>query len=143
MSDGAGGAVCATVRVRSSEVDPQGIVYNSRYLEYIDVALVEFIRARGIDLRATAARGHFDNAVVKATLEYLAPARFDQEIDIWARLARLGTKSFTIGYEIYPRGARAPLLVRAELVYVNYNPAQRRAIPIPDDVRTAFMHGRE
>jgi acyl-CoA thioester hydrolase len=136
-----GGAVCTTIRVRSSEVDVQGIVYNSRYLEYVDVALVGFARARGIDLLETAARGHFDNAVVKATLEYLAPARLDQEIDVWAWVVRLGTKSFTLGYEIYPHGAREPLLVRAELVYVNYNAAQGRANPIPDDIRAALMEG--
>ncbi len=138
-----GGTVCTTIRVRSSEVDPQGIVYNSRYLEYVDVALVEFIRACGIDLVATAARGHFDNAVVKASLEYLAPARLDQQIDVWARLVRLGTKSFTLGYEIYPHGAREPLLVRAELIYVNYNAAQGRANPIPDDIRVALLNERE
>ena len=135
------GAVCTTIRVRFSEVDPQGIVYNSRYLEYVDVALGEFIRARGIKLIETAAQGHFDTSVVRAELDYLSPAQLDQQIDVWAWLVRLGNKSFTLGYEIYPHGAREPLLVRAELVYVNYNAAQGRANPIPDDIRVALMEG--
>ncbi|MBI4736341.1 MAG: hypothetical protein HY766_09850 [candidate division NC10 bacterium] len=35
------------VRVRYSEIDRQGIVYYSRYLEYVDVALSEYFRALG------------------------------------------------------------------------------------------------
>lgn len=134
-------AVCTTLRVRFSEVDPQGIVYNSRYLEYVDVALGEFIRARGIKLIETAAQGQFDTSVVRAELDYLSPAQLDQEIDVWAWLVRLGNKSFMLGYEIYPHRTREPLLVRAELVYVNYNAAQRRANPIPDDIRKALTGG--
>ncbi|HSC71381.1 MAG TPA: acyl-CoA thioesterase, partial [Candidatus Methylomirabilis sp.] len=36
------------IRVRYSEIDVQGIVYNSRYLEYVDVALTEYFRAMGV-----------------------------------------------------------------------------------------------
>ena len=34
-------------RVRYAEVDPQGIVFNSRYLEYCDAAVTEYLRAVG------------------------------------------------------------------------------------------------
>lgn len=133
-------AVRATLRVRYSEVDLQGIVYNSRYLEYLDVALGEFLRARGIDLMETAARDYFDTTVVKATLEYLAPARVDQQLDVWAWLERIGTKSFTFGFAIFPTGTEQ-VLVRAEVIYVNYSAARRAAMPVPPDIRTALQGG--
>ena len=59
----------------------------------------------------------------------------DQLIDIYAWLERLGAKSFTIGYEIFPHEAERPLLVRAEMIYVNYSVAERAARPIPPDIR--------
>lgn len=133
-------AVRATLRVRYSEVDLQGIVYNSRYLEYLDVGLGEFMRARGIDLVQTAARDYFDTTLVKATVEYLASARVDQQLDVLAWLERIGTKSFTFGFEICPSGTEQ-VLVRAEMIYVNYSVARRAAIPVPDAIRTA-LEGR-
>ena len=134
-------AVRTTLRVRYSEVDNQGIVFNTRYLEYLDVGLTEFLRARGIALREMAERGHFDTALVKSTVEYLGSAQVDQQIDVYAWLARLGTKSFTLGYEICPHDADAPVLVRAELIYVNYSVARRAADPIPDDIRHLLAGG--
>jgi acyl-CoA thioester hydrolase len=128
------------VRVRSSEVDQQGIVFNSRYLEYVDVGLTEFLRERCIDLVATARSGHFDMVLAKATLEYRSPAYLDQLLDVHTWLERVGTKSLTIGCGIYPSGASEPLLVQAEMVYVGYNAARRRAEPIPDDIR-GLLHG--
>jgi acyl-CoA thioester hydrolase len=130
-------AVRTVLRVRNSEIDCQGIVFNSRYLEYLDVGLVELIRARGIDLIATSASDYFDTALVKATIEYLAPAQLDQELAIWARLERIGTKSFTVSFAI-ERIEPYALLTKAELVYVNYSVARRIAMPIPDDIRAAL-----
>jgi acyl-CoA thioester hydrolase len=133
-----------TIRVRSSEVDQQGIVFNSRYLEYIDVALTEFLRERGIDLVATARRGHFDMVLAKATLEYRSPAYLDQLIEVRTRLERIGTKSITFGCEIYPSDATEPLLVQAEMVYVSYSLARRAAEPIPPDIKDLLQsNGKE
>ena len=39
------------IRVRYSEIDKQGIVYNGNYFSYIDVAFGEFLRASGYPYR--------------------------------------------------------------------------------------------
>jgi acyl-CoA thioester hydrolase len=69
--------LCALLRVRFSEVDAQGLVFNSRYLEYIDAGFTEFMRARGILVADALDRDRFDTVLVKATLEYQLPARLD------------------------------------------------------------------
>ena len=129
---------CTRLRVRFSEIDSQGIVFNSRYLEYIDVAMTEFMRSHGISVAGPARNGNFETALVKATVEYLGSAVLDQEIDVCTRLRRVGTKSFTLDIEICPAGSCEPVLVRAEMVYVNYSVADRAAHPIPETVRAAL-----
>lgn len=136
-------AFCYTLRVRYSEVDVQGIVFNSRYLEYIDIGQTEYLRHCGITLAGVVPDGRMETALVKATVEYLASARVDQEIDVWAWVDRVGTKSFTMGFEIYPHGAKDPLIVRAEMIYVSYSVARRAAVPIPDDVRAMLLGGMD
>ena len=71
-------------RVRYNECDAQLVVFNARYADYVDLAMTEFMRSLGRDYNALLARG-LDNQVVKMTLEWQAPARFDDVIDVHVR----------------------------------------------------------
>ena len=79
-----------SLRVRWAEVDPQGIVFNGNYLTYLDVATTEYYRQLGMSYPADLLRGGGDLFAVKSTLEYRAPAHFDDWLDIGTRVARLG-----------------------------------------------------
>jgi acyl-CoA thioesterase FadM len=72
----------------------------------------------------------------KATLEYLGSARYDDELTVYCRVAKLGRSSMTFAFEIHREDAAAPTppLVTAELVYVNADP-QMRPAPLPEEVR--------
>ena len=70
------------LRVRYSETDPQGVVHNANYLMYFDTTITEYFRALGYDQQADAKRTGVDFHVVKSLIEYKAPVRFDQEIDV-------------------------------------------------------------
>lgn len=121
-------------RVRYAEVDPQAVVFNSRYLEYADVVLTEYWRAAGIN---AAAGGEFDCHVVRALVEYRKPIRADEEIEGFIRVARMGNSSMTFEIALY--GADADDL-RAEIelvhVHVDLSDGKPRTIPVP--VRAAF-----
>lgn len=125
--------VCAPrLRVRWAEVDMQKIVFNAHYLTYIDTAIAEYWRE--IDLpypHGYVARYGSDIFLRKATVEYLGPARYDDELTVCCRVAKLGRSSMTFHFEIY---RVAELLISAELVYVNAD-ASMKAVPLPDDVR--------
>lgn len=82
-----------SLRVRWAEVDPQGIVFNGNYLTYLDVATTEYYRQLGMSYPADLLRGGGDLFAVKSTLEYRAPAHFDDWLDIGTRVARLGRSS--------------------------------------------------
>ena len=84
-----------TLRVRWAEVDRQGIVFNGHYLTYFDVAITEYWRAIGVPYPAITDRWGSDLFVVKASVEYHAPAHYDDVLDIGVRVARIGTSSMT------------------------------------------------
>jgi acyl-CoA thioester hydrolase len=122
----------ARTRVGFSDTDAQGIVYYGRYLPYFDLARVEYLRRLDL-LRTGVLTGH--EFVMRAcTLEYFAPAIFDDEIDVYIRLARLGRTSETYECAAY----RVPddvLMVTATLTLVLVDLEERRAVPIPDAYR--------
>ncbi|NQD96520.1 acyl-CoA thioesterase, partial [Pseudomonas sp. CrR25] len=89
------------LRVRWAEVDPQGIVFNGHYLTYADVAITEYFRALGIAYPADLSRDGSDFFAIKTVLEYLAPARFDELLEIGVRVGRLGRSSLTFQLGIW------------------------------------------
>lgn len=121
-----------TLRVRWAEVDKQDIVFNGHYLTYFDVAITEYWRAIGAAYPAITERWGSDLFVVKAAIEYHGPARYDDVLDIGARIARIGNSSmhFTLGI------FRGDLhLIGGELIYVNADPATRKSRPVPAGLR--------
>ena len=123
----------ARTRVGFSDTDAQGIVYYGRYNPYFDLARVEYHRSLGLLHRDTA--GDF---VMRANdVEYFAPARFDDELEIHCRVSRIGRTSVTFEFEAHrlPDGA---LMVTAHQTLVYIDLAERKASPVPAGYRAAI-----
>jgi acyl-CoA thioester hydrolase len=118
-------------RVGFSDTDAQGIVYYGRYLPYFDGARVEYHRHLGL-LETSADEHEF---VMRAnTIEYLAPARFDDLIEVFIRVARIGRTS--VGYELAAyRREDDVLMVTAQQTLVLVDLGERRPRAIPDEYR--------
>lgn len=123
-----------TIRVRWSECDAQGIVFNGAYQDYLEMAQAEYYRNFGISFYHPDSRKRFDTATVKITLEYIAPARVDDLLDVFCRVKSIGTTSLTSRYEMY-RSGTGELVHRAEVVHVDYDADAERSRPIPDGLR--------
>ncbi len=123
------------LRVRWSEVDMQGVVFNGHYLNFADVAFTEYWRATGLpDVTAQAKAGQ-ELFVRKATLEYLAPARFDDQLTLGVRCRALGRSSMTIEVGMFQE---ARPLAAVELIYVYADTAARKSVPLPAAWRAAL-----
>ena len=122
------------LRVRWGECDAQGIVFNAQYMNYIEVAQAEYFRTLGMAHYSEEVRRRFDLATVKATLEYLAPARVDDILDICTRVSRIGNSSITFRTEMYLPGEGAPC-TRAEVIYANFDAGTGIPRSVPDDIR--------
>jgi acyl-CoA thioester hydrolase len=127
------------LRVRYGECDAQKVVFNSRYGDYVDVAVNEFLRALGYQDQLLS--GELDFQLVKQTTEWRAPARFDQVLAASVAATRLGTTSFTFTTEFRIAGGDAAVICTVETVYVMVDTHTLAKKPIPDDIRAAFERG--
>jgi acyl-CoA thioester hydrolase len=78
------------LRVYYEDTDAAGIVYYANYLRFIERARTEALLARGLSQTALRARFGLVFAVRSAHVEYLAPARLEDELVVTTALARLG-----------------------------------------------------
>ena len=118
-------------RVGFSDTDAQGIVYYGRYLPYFDQARVEYSRHLGL-LGAGPQEHEF---VMRAnTIEYHAPARFDDLLEVFIRVSRIGRTSVTYECAAY-RVDDDALMVTAQQTLVLVDLDERKPFPIPDDFR--------
>ena len=119
----------ALARVWFSDTDAQGVVYYGRYLPYFDHARTEYHRHLG-SLGIVGAE-----LVMRAsTVEYHAPARFDDLLEIFVRISRLGRTS--VSYELC--ATRLPdetLMVTATQTIVLVDLASRLPTPLPEPSR--------
>ena len=117
-------------RVGFSDTDAQGIVYYGRYLPYFDAARVEY--HRHLDLLYQSFEG--DLVMRASSIEYHAPARFDDLIEVFIRTARIGRTS--ANYEMAAYLVETDeLMVTANQTLVLVDLTERKACPIPDGIR--------
>jgi acyl-CoA thioester hydrolase len=129
------------LRVRYVECDAQKVVFNSRYAEYVDVSITEFLRAAGI--LDDFVHGDLDFQLVKQTVEWKGPARYDHVLELSVIPNHLGNTSFTVATEV--RIADPPgddrVIVAVETVYVLVDAKTLTKLPLPDRIRAALQTG--
>ena len=119
-------------RVRWAEVDMQKIVFNGHYLTYFDTAVGGYWRALALPYHDTMEALGGDLYVRKATLEYLASARYDDQLAVGIRCARIGNSSMSFQAAVF---RAEQCLVHGELVYVFADPSTQTSQPVPPALR--------
>ena len=125
----------AITRVGFSETDAQGVVYYGRYMPYFDLARVEYHRHLGQPFTG----GREQQFAMRAMqIEYLAPARFDDALEVFIRVKRIGRTSVT--YEFAAYGIEGDILMaRAMQTGVLIDMDSRTPMPIPDSYRLPVL----
>jgi acyl-CoA thioester hydrolase len=115
-------------QVRFRDLDPMGHVNNAVFLTYIEQARVAFFAEAG------AATGLEDMTMIVARVEidFKAPVRLGQEVEISVRASRFGTKSFDLDYQLRVDGET---VAEAKSVQVAYDYGRREAVALPADWR--------
>jgi acyl-CoA thioester hydrolase len=124
----------ARTRVGFSDTDAQGVVYYGRYNPYFDLARTEYLRRLGLLHR----REDGDFVMRANDVEYFAPAVFDDEIEVVARVSRIGRTSVTFEFAAY-REPDDRLMVTAHQTLVYVDVVQRNACPVPDSFRVPVV----
>ncbi len=123
------------LRVRYGECDPQGVVFNANFIMYFDVALTELWR-EAIGRYDAMLEAGTDMVVAEARARYLAPAGFDDELDIELQITRLGNTGMTTELSVR-RGDTT--VVEGEMRHVFIDPATKFKKPMPEDIRAAMV----
>ena len=124
------------LRVRWAEVDMQKIVFNAHYLMYFDTAIGDYWRAMALPYEDTMHHWGGDLYVKKASVEYFASARYDDQLDVMLKCAKIGNSSILFTGALFRADE---LLVTTELIYVYANPATQTSQPVPAAFRELLL----
>ena len=125
------------IRVRFNECDGQGVVFYANYLMYFDVAMTELWREAFAGGYAGMVAAGTDAMVAEANIRYRASARFDDELDLVARVTRIGTTS-SVTRLTAERAEDGTVLAEAELRHVFIDAKTLEKREIPDRVRAGM-----
>jgi acyl-CoA thioester hydrolase len=87
------------LRVRYSECDVQGVVFNANYLSYFDISMTELWRAAFGSYKSMMERG-YDLVVAEAQIRFEAPARFDDRLMLEVEIETLGNTSIVTAHRL-------------------------------------------
>lgn len=128
-----GFAFSTRFKVRYAEIDGQKVVFNSRYLEYADVAVTEYWEWTGIGEVLGKLWHETEFHVRRAAVDYLRPLVLGDTIEASVRIERLGSSSITKRFEL--ANQRGELCTVIDLVSVHVHLPSGRPTPIEGDVR--------
>lgn len=125
-------AVVFRRKVRYSDTDVQGIVFNGNYLTYYDDALTDLIDDAGL---TSAVLHEFGCEVVTAhaSIDYRAPARLGDRLAVGARLGRVGTTSMEFVLQSWIEGS-GQVTTDGKVVWVCVDRETMRPMPVPGEL---------
>ncbi len=113
---------------RYADYDTKGHVNNAVFLTYIEQARVAFLAEVG----AATGLDDMNMIVARVEIDFRAPVRLGQEVEISTRASRFGTKSFDLEYVLRVDGE---IVSEAKSVQVAYDYGRREPIPLPAEWR--------
>ena len=132
-----GFAFSTRFRVRYAEIDGQRIVFNSRYLEYADVAVTEFWEWTGIAEALPDVWPTTEFNVRRTEIDYLKPFRLGDTIEAFVRIEKIGTTSLTKRFEL-AHAETGELHTVITMVSVHVDLETGRPVALPDTIRTVL-----
>jgi acyl-CoA thioester hydrolase len=123
-----------SLRVRYSECDPQGVVFNANYVAYFDVIITELWR-EALGRYQDLVESGIDMVVAEVNVRYLGSAAFDDVVDFAARVTRLGETAISTRIDASTGGAP---VVEGRMRHVFIDAATKEKRPMPGHVRDAF-----
>ncbi|MCU7944579.1 MAG: tol-pal system-associated acyl-CoA thioesterase [Candidatus Thiodiazotropha sp. (ex Cardiolucina cf. quadrata)] len=118
------------IRVYYEDTDAGGVVYYANYLKFMERARSEWLRSLGFEQDLLLQQDGIIFAVRQVELGYHAPARFNENLEVIARLSQKGRASLTFFQEVV-RPSDSQLLCRGTIKIACVNMETMRPTPIP------------
>ncbi len=123
-------------RVRFVDTDFSTRIHYSALFRHFEIAETEFLRSLGVGYAHWFERG-YSLPRVHVEVDYIAPLRFDDEIEVEVRIARIGASSITFDFRVIRTDDGADA-ARGRIVGVCIDVAAGTSTPIPADIREAL-----
>jgi acyl-CoA thioester hydrolase len=134
----AGSAHQLPIRVYYEDTDFSGAVYHAAYLRFMERGRTEMLRAAGVDQGALfTADGGFGFAVRRIVIDFMQPARMDDELTVETRVGQVGGASLELEQRVL-RGDEALVTAAVRVACV----ARGRAARLPATLRLRLEHLR-
>jgi acyl-CoA thioester hydrolase len=117
------------IRVYVEDTDFGGVVFYANYLKYFERARTELLRGVGVTQQSMVDEYRVIFVVTSASVDYLSPARMDEELMVTAVVEKLGKASVKFTQEAW-RGTS--LLARARIDIACVGVESMRPQPIPE-----------
>ena len=123
------------IRVRYADTDQMGITYHANYLVWFEVGRTDWLRHHGWTYRDMERDG-FRLPVIEVSCRYLAPARYDDELEVYTRAALVTPVRVRFDYEVRLAGD-GPIAATGHTVHAVLG-ASGKPCRVPDRVRRAM-----
>ncbi len=121
------------VRVRLPETDVMGIVFHGYFFTYMEVGRMDYLRNLGLTEDVKPIKG-FDNVVVHVGCDFASPARFDDPLVVYVRIAEIKRSSFRFEFQIHHKRENR-IVATGESVHCAIDKATWKPIDVPEPFR--------
>jgi acyl-CoA thioester hydrolase len=125
-----------TQKIRYSDCDPQGIVFNGNYARYWDDALTDWFEEAGYDITGMVAAG-VDVVTARMEMDFVSSAGLGDVLETSIDVESLGNTSMTVLLTTR-RHSDEEVVVRGREVLVFVEPDAFRPTPVPDEIRESL-----
>ena len=122
------------VRVYWEDTDAGGIVYHASYLRFMERARTEWLRAEGFEQQRLRDEDGILFTVTRLSIEYRAPGRYDDRLEVGVRIARARRASLDLEQAVEHEDGR--LLASAEVRVACLDAASLRPRALPPLLRS-------
>ncbi len=128
-------------KIRYSDCDPQGIVFNANFPRYWDDALTDWYEESGFGGEELGGHG-VEVVTARIEIDFKAPATLGETLETTIAIEKWGTTSMTIAIETRRLSDEA-LCVEGREVIVYVDPENFRPVPVPDFVKERLSRNLE
>ena len=122
-------------RIQFSETDMAGIAHFSNFFKMMEEVEHAFFRSAGLSVSMQHDGMHVGWPRVSTSCDFFGPVRFEQELELKLRVARLGEKSLSYEVEFLLDGRRVALGKTTSVCCELRPDGTMRSIPIPEPLR--------
>jgi len=126
-------------KIRYSDCDPQGIVFNGNYARYWDDAATDWLEELGLGGPELGGNG-VEVVTARLEIDFKSAARLGEMLETSIQVAKFGTASMDLEVQTV-NASSGDIVAAGKLVWVFVDPEHFRPVPVPSDIKETLESG--